>query len=153
MMTRSYKMLTLLAMLNKDQLPGALPFDALAEGFARLARRSAKLRLDVGDALENDKALRKHLEKNPINAWAGGSGTKGKKFFAYEDGVFRTKFNVAFEEREAFQELVREFADWRLGEYLDRSVSPNEGIVCKVLHLNQKPVLLLPNRKKTPGHG
>ena len=30
MMTKSYKMLTLLAMLNEDQLPGALPVDALA---------------------------------------------------------------------------------------------------------------------------
>ena len=148
---KSDKMLTLLAMLNEGQLPGALPVGTLGQGFVRLARRSAKLRLDVGDALENEKALRKHLEKNPINAWAGGSGTKGKKFFAYKDGVFRTKFNVAFEKREAFQELARELADWRLGEYLDRSVSPKEGIVCKVLHSNQKPILFLPNRKKTPG--
>ncbi len=150
MMTKSYKMLTLLAMLNEDQLPGALPVDALAQGFARLARRSAKLRLDVGDALENSKALRKHLEKNPINAWAGGKDTLGTKFFAYEDGVFQTKFDVTFEDREAFRELVRELADWRLGEYLDRSVSPNKGIVRKVLHSNQKPILFLPNRKNEP---
>ena len=37
-MTKSYKMLTLLAMLNEDQLPGTLPVDELARGFARLAR-------------------------------------------------------------------------------------------------------------------
>ena len=35
MMTKSYKRLTLLAMLNEDQLPGALPVDALAQGFFR----------------------------------------------------------------------------------------------------------------------
>ena len=67
-MTKSYKMLTLLAMLNEDQLPGGLPIDALTHGFARLAHRNATLRLDVGDALDDDDVLRRHLEKNPIDA-------------------------------------------------------------------------------------
>ena len=75
---------------------------------------------------------------------------KGKKFFAYKDGVFQTKFDVALEDREAFEELARELADWRLGEYLDRAVSSENGIVCKVLHSNQKPILFLPNRKNEP---
>ncbi len=75
-MTKSYKMLTLLAMLNEDQLLGTLPVDELARAFARLARRSAKLRADVGASLDDPNALRRHLEKNPIAAWTGGKGTR-----------------------------------------------------------------------------
>ena len=152
MMTKSYKMLTLLTMLNENQLPGALPVDELARGFARLARRSAKLRVDVDASLDDPNALRRHLEKNPVAAWTGGKGTKGKNFFKYENGVFRTTFDIDPGEREAFQEFLRELADWRLGEYLDRSpVGTDEGIVCKIIHANQRPIIFLPKRRTTPG--
>ena len=43
-MTRSFKMLTLLAMLNENALPGSMSIDDLADGFNRLASRSAVLR-------------------------------------------------------------------------------------------------------------
>ena len=151
-MTKSYKMLTLLTMLNAWQLPGEMPIEELARGFARLARRSAQLRADVGEALDDADALRKHLEKNPIAAWTGGKGTKGREFFAYDGVVFRTTFEVPTEQREAFQELARELADWRLGEYLDRNrVAGNDEIVCKVSHANGRPILFLPDRKTHPG--
>ena len=134
-MTKSYKMLTLLAMLNEDQFRGTLPVDKLVRGFARLALRSAKLRVDVDASLDDPNALRRHLERNAIAAWTGGKGTKGKTFFEYENSVFRTTFDVGPDEREAFQELSRELADWRLGEYLDRSpIGTDDGIVCKLSH-------------------
>ena len=40
-MTKSFKMLTLLAMLNEDALPGDISIESLAESFGRLAGRSA----------------------------------------------------------------------------------------------------------------
>ena len=116
---------------------GALPVDVLAHGFARLARRSAKLRADVDASLDDPNALRRRLEKNPIVTWTRGKGTQRKSFFAYENGVFRTTFDVDPDEREALQELAREQADWRLGEYLDRS--SDEGIVCKIIHAINVP--------------
>jgi hypothetical protein len=64
-MTKSYKMLTLLAMLNAGKLPGAIAIEDLEAGFARLARRNGTLRAEVGEALENAFELRKLLEKNP----------------------------------------------------------------------------------------
>ena len=39
-----------------------------------------------------DRALIRLLEQNPIAAWAGGKGTGGVSYFAYEDGTFRTTF-------------------------------------------------------------
>jgi hypothetical protein len=73
-MTKSYKMLLVLAMLNEDKLPGSIGIDELVRSFARLARRSSVLRADVGESLEDPSRLRQHVEKNPIDAWAGGRG-------------------------------------------------------------------------------
>lgn len=152
-MTKSYKMLLLLAMLNADKLPGPIGIDELVRSFARLARRNAVLRADVGDSLEDPVRLRQHLEKNPIEAWAGGRGTSGTRYFVYGNGALRTTFDVEPEHRQAFQELVREIADWRLGEYLDRgegSLGVGKGLVCKVSHSSGRPILFLPDRSAHP---
>jgi superfamily II DNA or RNA helicase/diadenosine tetraphosphate (Ap4A) HIT family hydrolase/HKD family nuclease len=152
-MARSFKMLTLLAMLNAGQLPGQMRIDELVRGFEHLARLSAKLKADVGVDFRNERVFQQYLEKNPINAWAGGKGTRQKSFFSYHDGIFRTTFHVSEDLRAAFQELVREIADWRLAEYLQRpalnGADPGE-IVCKVSHAGGKPILFLPDRKLHP---
>jgi len=150
-MTKSYKMLTLLAMLNAGKFPGAISIEDLQAGFVRLARRNGTLRAEVGEALENASELRKLLEKNPIDAWTGGKGTGDQSFFRYDGRELRTTFDVPPSERERFQELTRELADWRLGEYLDQHHEPLEGIVCKVSHANKKPILFLPDRSTQAG--
>lgn len=67
--------------------------------------------------------------------------------------MFRTTFDVGPDEREAFQELSRELADWRLGEYLDRSaIGTDDGIVCKLSHANRRPILFLPDRRDVRHH-
>jgi superfamily II DNA or RNA helicase/HKD family nuclease/diadenosine tetraphosphate (Ap4A) HIT family hydrolase len=152
-MTRSFKMLTLLVMLNEDQLPGELEIGKLVHGFAHIARRSAKLKADVGVDIDNPRALRQYLEKNPIEAWAGGKGTRQKSFFSYHNNLFGTSFDIDEDLRSSFQELAREIADWRLAEYLQRKSfahsSQNE-IICKVSHSGGRPILFLPNREIQP---
>lgn len=152
-MTKSFKMLTLLGMLNRDALPGTIDIANLTTEIRRIARRSQTLRDDVGENLEDDSRLRSLIEKNPIEAWCGGKGTGGKSFFQYEREEFSTDLSVAGERREDFQNLVRELVDWRLAEYLDRgetNATPDR-FVCRVLHANGRPILKLPDRKKTPG--
>jgi superfamily II DNA or RNA helicase len=119
-MTRSFKMLTLQAMLQRDVLPGRIEIGELCTEFSRLAARSTVLRGDVGVPLEDHDQLRKYLEKNPIAAWTEGKGTGGDTYFAYDGCVLGTAFNVADEDRSEFQELVREIVDWRLAQYLQR---------------------------------
>jgi superfamily II DNA or RNA helicase/diadenosine tetraphosphate (Ap4A) HIT family hydrolase/HKD family nuclease len=154
-MTRSYKMLVLLALLNEDQLPGSLPIVQLVETVARLTQRSARLQGDLGITLTDTDALRAHLERHPIAAWTGGAGTGGVSYFSYAAGIFATRFGVPQDRREALQELVRELVDWRLAEYLERG--PVEGpatgdrIVCKVSHAGGRPILFLPDRRTHPG--
>lgn len=119
-MTKSYKMIVLLAMLNEDRLPGAIEIDALVGGVSRIAHRSATLRADFGPALEDPAALRRHLERNPIAAWTAGAGTHGVAYFVYDGTRFSCRVDVPGPRRAAFQDLVRELVDWRLAEYLER---------------------------------
>lgn len=149
-MTRSFKMLTLLAMLNENAFPGAISIEALADSFARLAGRSAVLRKDVGPAMNDRQKLIGLLETNPIEAWIGGRGTGRQTYFTYQGGAFSTRITVAPNLREALQELVRELAEWRLAAYLSRSGRGGEGegqFACKVSHSGGRPILFLPDRE------
>jgi superfamily II DNA or RNA helicase/diadenosine tetraphosphate (Ap4A) HIT family hydrolase/HKD family nuclease len=149
-MTKSYKMIILLAMLNEDCLPGTITIEDLGRTVTQLARRSARLQEDFGAALADPQALTHHLEVNPIAAWSGGAGTHGVGYFGYESGRFSSRFDVASPRRDAFQELVRELVDWRLAEYLQRQPGPDDAIVCKVSHAGGRPILFLPDRSPRP---
>jgi len=149
-MTRSYKMLVLLSMLNRDALPGSVPIDDLTDEFALIAGRAARTRQDVSVPLDDRPALRSLIEDNPIPAWVGGEGTGGTPYFAYADENFRFLPKVSDELRPAFQELVREHIDWRMAEYLRRG-SPEataNSFDCKVIHSGPNPILILPDRER-----
>jgi len=152
-MTKSFKILTLLAVLDEDQLPGSLAIDAVERGFRRQAERSAILRQDVGAALANPSSLTRMLETNPIAAWTGGGDATRKTFFTYRDRQFASKFTLTPEVRDSFQELARELADWRLAEYLNRadhSDGPDGRFTCKVSHSAGRAILFLPDRAQNP---
>jgi superfamily II DNA or RNA helicase/diadenosine tetraphosphate (Ap4A) HIT family hydrolase/HKD family nuclease len=151
-MTKSYKMLVLLAMIGGDRLPGSVGIDELTDRFGDLARRYAALRNEVGPALEDRDPLRRLIETNPIDAWAGGRGTGGTPYFDYADGVLSTRFTVPEADREAAQDLARELAEWRLMEYVRRrSIPPDvDRFSCNVSHANGRPILFLPSRDRHP---
>ena len=151
-MTKSFKMLVLLAMLNRGHFPGEIRIGELAEAFGELARRSARLREDVGPTLDETGALVRLIEENPIAAWVEGKGTGGAPFFTYKDDVFGTSLSVADEVRDGLQRMVRELVDWRLAEYLQRPLADgalSEEMVCKVSHAAGRPIIFL-DRKKYP---
>jgi hypothetical protein len=143
-MTKSYKMLVLLAMLGRDRFPGEITIGELTDGFGELARRSSRLREDIGPALDDAGTLRKLIESNPVAAWAGGRGTSGTPFFSYTGSVFRSELNEGNEGREELRRMVRELIDLRLAQYLQR-----EEIVCKVSHAGGQPIIFL-DRDKYP---
>lgn len=149
-MVRSYKMVLLHALLAEDCLPGEISIDRLVTAFRRVTERSAVLRADVGSALDSDKALRRHLESNPIEAWVGGRGTGGLSYFGYREGLFRSLAPLDFTAsiRGPFREWVSELADWRLAEYLGRkNPRPFEA---KVIHSSGRPIVILPQRGARP---
>jgi hypothetical protein len=153
-MTKSFKMLTLLALLNEDALPGEVPIDDLVKSFVRVVARSPKWRKEVGVPLDDWNGIKNLLEQNPIAAWTGGRGTGGIAYFKYEGGVFRSSFQLENEAKPAFQELVREIVDWRLAQYLERGETEESaaaGFTAKVSHSGGSPIVFLPDRARTQG--
>ena len=151
-MSKSFKMVVLLACLNQHRFPGSVSIQELCEGVRGFAEENPRVKADFGDVLESELELRRHLERNPIEAWVGGAGMGGQRYFGYQNGTFSCVLNVAAEYLIAFQELVRETAEWRLAEYMDRPAAPGEeGYVLKVSHSEGRPLIFLPDRDANPG--
>ena len=153
-MTRSFKVLVLLAMLDRDALPGEIALDSLASAVAELAGRSARLRAELEVRGDEADGLARLLAENPIRAWTEGRGTGGRSFFRFEAGRFAAAFSVPDSLRPDFQDLVRELAEWRLAEYLQRP-GPDAGqagqFTCRVSHAGDRPILFLPDRRRQAG--
>jgi hypothetical protein len=120
-MTKSYKMLVLLAMIEADRFPGGISIEALARGIEIIAGRSSALQADVEQGLRSARDLRDLLIKNPIAAFVGGKGMGGVSYFSFKEDRFESTIEVAKGERAALQDLTREVVDWRLAAYLSRA--------------------------------
>ncbi|MFM8215413.1 MAG: hypothetical protein ACKN82_12315, partial [Pirellula sp.] len=157
-MTKSYKMLVLMALLqsgsqSSDPGPFEMGIGAMVQAVRRMAERSAVLREDICEEhLESDAKLRRHLEANPIKAWTNsgsvrrnGASGNDKVYFAYREGIFRWVGGDLGPHRTRFAELLRELVDWRLAEYLDRG-KEHEGYLCRIICSGDKPIIKLPKR-------
>jgi len=149
-MTKAFKMLVLMAMLNENAFPGQISISDLVRSVSRLASRSAILKRDFEVSIEDESAVKDVLERNPIAAWTAGRGTRDRSYFKYEAGLFSSLMDVKASCRESFQGLVRELVDWRLAEYLRRAGGEQrrDGFTAKVSHSNGRPILFLPSRKQ-----
>jgi len=123
-MTRSYKMLVLRALLRMNRIPGDISVSDLAIEVVKLASTSSRLKSEL--TAEDHKAVETLLRKNPIAAWTGAKGTKGKPYFELVGDSFGTTFSVVDAERESFRQLVRELVDWRLAEYVGPDAESKE---------------------------
>lgn len=150
-MSKSFKMVVLTAMLNRNSLPGSISLSDLAGEVRKLARRDSRVAEDFGDALDSDQILEAHLKKNPIEAWIGGKGTAGTKYFSFESPIFRSEHRIPDNSIAAAQELIREIVDWRLAEYFARPTASNgKQFALKVSHSSGNPILFLPDRDTNP---
>jgi superfamily II DNA or RNA helicase/diadenosine tetraphosphate (Ap4A) HIT family hydrolase/HKD family nuclease len=151
-MTRSYKMLVLLAMINRNQLPGVLSLQELADEISDMASHDSRMATDLGEVLGDSVELQKMLRTNPIEAWIGGKGTGGVSYFDFQAEQFRSRFTVLPALVSCAQELVREIVDWRLAEYFQRpGKAAASEFVLKVSHADGRPILFLPNRDASAG--
>lgn len=151
-MSKSYKMLVLLAMLNRNQFPGSLSLTDLAEEVSSLIRRDPRIAEDLGAAFNDLPELQRLLKANPIEAWVGGKGTGDTRYFAYDNERLSSLLTIPPSLLGSAQELIREIVDWRLEEYLGRA-SPGqvEEFSLKVVHSGGTPILFLPDRDTHPG--
>ena len=151
-MARSFKMVTLLAMLNEDRLPGSIDIESLVTAVQGICAHQPRIAADFGLDVRDRAAMRRSLEENPINAWTGGAGTGGQRYFRYSEGVFSSALEQSAAPRDALQSLVREFVEWRLAEYFDKSSVPSDGkYLIKVNQANGNPILMPLNREQSTG--
>ena len=90
----------------------------------------------------------------PLNVWARGESTSRSWFTLVED-IFKPSFEVAEEDREAFEELTDEVVALRLKEHLDRlrSKTPLDAealpILLRVSHSSGRPILRFDRERRS----
>jgi hypothetical protein len=144
-MTRSYKIVLLLAMMAADALPGSAGIDALTEQVAKLAARFVKIREDFSVDISDTQALRGLLINNPIRAFVGADGTGGVQYFRFEADRLSATFEA--DDPAALRDLLHEVLDWRLAQYLDRAdpAAARADVLCSVAQATgERPILFLP---------
>lgn len=144
-LTRSYKLMTMLALFDEGTVRDRCSVEEIGERVARLASRVHKLQADFSADLADRKALKALLLKFPIDVLTKLRDSNGIPYFVLE----RDQFGLARlpRNREAFSHLLREILDWRLAQYLSRSGGPNElaDAVCRVArNASGQPILFLP---------
>jgi len=110
-MSKSYKMVVLLAMLNRDQFPGSLSVTDLADEIALIGQRDTRIGADFGVSLSDQRELQSLLKRNPIDAWVSGKGTGGTSYFSFESDKLASLLAVPAAQVRAVQELTREIVD------------------------------------------
>jgi hypothetical protein len=148
-MTKSYKLLVVLSMLNLGRFPGSALLNEIAAEISTMAKRDARVARDLGDSGNTPRKLMSLLERNPVVAWTGQASGG---FFGMDETGFRFKEAVADEHRAALCALVQELCEWTLEEYFRRAtLRDGGGFVLNVTHSNRKSILMLPDRGRSPG--
>jgi superfamily II DNA or RNA helicase/HKD family nuclease/diadenosine tetraphosphate (Ap4A) HIT family hydrolase len=151
-MTRSFKMVVLLAYLAESDLTHGVEIAALMAAVRRIVRRSAVLRSEFGEDLEGDGTLQSLLERNPIQAWTEGRGTGNESYFRYEASVFSFRPELPAELRAAGRDLIRELAEWRLAAYQRRAAPLGPArFTCRLDSARGAYQLFLPSRTTVAG--
>jgi superfamily II DNA or RNA helicase/diadenosine tetraphosphate (Ap4A) HIT family hydrolase len=149
-MTRSFKMVFLLAMIAEGAFPRSVPVAQLVSRVRTIVKRSATLREEFGDAIGSDAALLDFLRTQLVASWVDSRDGTAERYFAFEDDQFKCLLDVPSDLELSATELVRELVEWRLAVYLQRTrqMSGADRIVCRVSHSNGRPLLFLPKGER-----
>ena len=153
-MTRGFKMAVLLAMLDREGLPGpGLTIDELVAAVRALGSRDSRVAADFGDPWRTDAELAKSLRDNPLAAWTRAGAAGRLPAFTLKDGRFTFHGDVPLDQRDALRQLVRELAEWRLEEYFGRRSDPAvaDAIHLEIKQASGRPMAFLPNRDDHQG--
>jgi superfamily II DNA or RNA helicase/diadenosine tetraphosphate (Ap4A) HIT family hydrolase len=142
-MTKSFKMLVLLGMQHQNAWSRKMSWEELAIEFQRLAQRWKGVREEIAVEIDDVTSLARYVRDNPGKAWG-----RGEYFSSDRDGI-ELKLVVADEDVEAFGEMVREVAEWRLLERGWKSEAGDErGIRLKLMQAKGRVILKLPQKQR-----
>lgn len=148
-MTKSYKMVTLQALIEHDALLTGMDRGELAERAHRVLRRDPALLADVPESQrERSDGWRAYWDKNPIKAWTTAKA-KRRAWFRIEGERFVPAWEAPPDSAEALSAMVTELVDLRLAEYRRRSApTARESFSAKLTWNKRDPILKLPSRKQ-----
>ena len=147
--TKSYKLVTLRALLHDGALRSGAPISQVASTAHRLVRGDPRLVRDNESKEMPDPAAAEpqtweaHWRKWPLAAWSGElTGRTG--WFRIDDDRFNPTFSVDEPLGDAFDAMVAELVEYRLGRYLEgkEPSDTSEAIRCKLIHRNGQPIVM-----------
>ena len=160
-MTKSFKMVTIEALLEANALGTGLPLTELARRSHAILARDPGLFAELEglkDLPDPDdgagKAFASYWRKNPITAWTGGD-RKARAWFAIDGDRFVPRIPLPPGNEATFAEMTAEVVDYRLAMYRDRLRRQREGddgsFVAKVISNGRDPILMLPKDGRPTG--
>jgi superfamily II DNA or RNA helicase/diadenosine tetraphosphate (Ap4A) HIT family hydrolase len=155
---KSFKMVTLEALIELEVLRAGVPLDVLASRSHQILARSAELFRDIENVSElpeprqpDERTWAAYWRKNPVKAWAGTPGSP-KRWFSVEGDQFTPRLPIPEGLDDTFVEMTRELVDYRLAQYRRRFEPQAQGdaFIAKVFWNQRDPILKLPSRAARP---
>ena len=154
--TKSYKLVTLQALLQMDALRTGADVAEIAWTSHRIVTADPRLLADTVSAEMPDPASvnadtwRDYWLNWPLSAWAGRLRGASAGWFRIDGRRFIPTFQVAGDVSETFDAMVEELVDYRLARYLFTKRSPlEEAFRLKVIQAHGRPILML-DRDRSP---
>ncbi len=153
--TKSYKMVTLRALIRRGGLFSGVPLRELCETSRHIASGDPRLRQDIEgkeitNLLEVDQdAWCRYWRKWPIAAWLGElRDSTAPVWFTLEGDNFVPAFTIKDEYRSVCSAMTAELVEYRLAHYLRSKASVVHGdVACKISHTDGKPILRFDRKK------
>ncbi|WP_276674713.1 hypothetical protein [Caldibacillus debilis] len=124
-MAKSYKMVVLLAMLNRGPSRWHLPItpkEAAPFFHQYLMEKEYRKRIDFSDKktkqlwIYDEEKVGKLIAEMPMTKWSGSSNV----LLSFENGVFSLNFSIAKEDEEILYQWTKEICEYRLHVYFER---------------------------------
>jgi superfamily II DNA or RNA helicase/diadenosine tetraphosphate (Ap4A) HIT family hydrolase/HKD family nuclease len=155
--TKSYKLITLQALMQLDALRTGADIAEIAWTAHRIVTDDPRLLADTTSAeIPNPASLdadawRDYWLNWPLSAWAGRLRGSSTGWFRVDGRRFVPTFQVVADIGETFDAMVEEIVDYRLARYLFAKSSALETTFrLKVLQAGGRPILML-DRDHNPG--
>jgi superfamily II DNA or RNA helicase/diadenosine tetraphosphate (Ap4A) HIT family hydrolase/HKD family nuclease/SOS-response transcriptional repressor LexA len=160
-MSKSYKMVTLQALIEAGALSTGMPVPELAERAHRILVRSPELFRDIEGVRElgdprapESRVWERYWRKNPIHFWTQGGRKNTRRWFRLDGDRFVPAFGVEASLLPTLEAMVAEVVDYRLARYRRSRREDEESVpsafVCRVIHNKRAPIIKLPDRARFP---
>ena len=153
---KSYKLVTLRALLHEGALSTGLVLDDLADAAHRIIAMDPRLLEDTTSKELPDPAqaspdqFRRYWRKWPVAAWLGELPGKVEPWFRLDDSRFGLTFPVEAADADALAAMLAEIVEYRLARYLegkDQGAQATAGeAICRVSHAGGRPLVWLDRR-------